>query len=131
MALAGYQVPILQPDGAFVDSNPGSLNQWLKQHGGYDSQNDLIEETIPLVDPSRVNFVGYWRQNQPLSASQLQTMLDLGVIVIGNVHQGRHFVLITGYSADLTTFTVNDPGFDTLSYQYTDFVGFRVFSITD
>ena len=51
-------------------------------------------------------------------------------IITANVHNGEHFVLLTGYGDDADTFAVNDSGFDTLYYSYaTDVVGYRIFDM--
>ena len=57
--------------------------------------------------------------------------IEAGRVVIGNVMDGGHFVLLTGYSDDGDTFAVNDPGFDTPTYSYSnDIVGYRIFDMT-
>ena len=43
-----------------------------------------------------------------------------GKIVILNVHNGGHWVLATGHSG--SSFTVNDPGYNTGSYTYSQIV---------
>ena len=56
--------------------------------------------------------------------------LNKGRIVIANVHAGKHFVLLTGYSDDGDTFAVNDPGFYVDTYSYSvDVVGYRIFDM--
>ena len=53
-------------------------------------------------------------------------------MVIANVNNGGHFVLLTGYSvADNDTFAVNDPGYNRDTYSYSsDVVGYRIFDMT-
>merc|ERR1711871_1798078 len=98
-------------------ANPQTLNSWLQTHGGYDSQNDMYEGVVPMIDPSRIKWPsdGMHRTND-LSYKVVSSYLDQGRIVIGNVLNGGHFVLLTGYSADGDTFSVNDPGFSTETY---------------
>ena len=51
-------------------------------------------------------------------------------IVIANVMQGEHFVLIVGYRSDNDTLIVNDSGFNRNSYSYSnDVVGWRLFDM--
>ena len=46
------------------------------------------------------------------------------------VLHGRHFVLIVGYdTSDESVWYVHDPGFETESYSYDDFVGYRLFEM--
>ena len=53
-----------------------------------------------------------------------------GRIVIANVNKGRHFVLVTGWTDDGDSMTVNDPGFDKDTYSYSnDIVGFRIYDM--
>lgn len=50
MGLAGTSIPITDN----VDSTPKTLNEWLKNNGGYDGSNDLIESVVPDIDPDRI-----------------------------------------------------------------------------
>ena len=127
MGLAGAGIPIQ----AGVDSTPQTLNEWLRNNEGY-SGNNLIETQVPLSDPSRIFWPddGFHKTND-LSFEVVCSYLDKGRIVIGNVHDGGHFVLLDGYSAeDGDTFHVRDPGFhqDTYSYK-NDLVGYRIFDM--
>ncbi len=56
--------------------------------------------------------------------------LNKGRIVVANVNNGGHFVLITGYSDDKDSFAVNDPGYSTTQYSYSkDVVGYRIYDM--
>ena len=59
------------------------------------------------------------------------TFLERGRVVIANVNNGGHFVLLTGYSkSDNDTFAVNDPGYNRDYYSYSnDVVGYRIFDM--
>jgi hypothetical protein len=128
MGLAGADINVK----AFIRSTPKTLNEWLKRNDGYDGSNDLIEAAIPRIDPDRISWAdeGMHRTND-LSYSTVASYLDKGRIVIANVHNGGHFVLLTGYDlADGDIFSVNDPGFATDFYSYsTDVVGYRIFDM--
>ena len=62
----------------------------------------------------------------------VKSFLDIGRVVIANVNNGGHFVLLTGYSVgDNDTFAVNDPGYNRDSYSYSlDVVGYRIFDMS-
>ena len=130
MGLAGTGIPIKATP--HVDSTPKSLNVWLKNNDGYDEYNDLIESQVPLIDPSRITWPadGMHKTND-LAYDTVRSYLDKGRIVIANVNEGGHFVLLTGYSeTDGDTFAVNDPGYDRNTYSYKDdVVGYRIFDM--
>ncbi|EGG15825.1 ENTH/VHS domain-containing protein [Cavenderia fasciculata] len=124
MSLAGKGVLI---DGQL--STPASLNQWLLGNQGYNSNSDLIESQIPLISPLNVDWVGPLYNGTDFTMSEVATMLaEQDIIVILNVDNGGHFVLATGTDSDpslATTIYVNDPGFQRVSYDYTQVVGYR------
>lgn len=129
MGLAGTRIPIKkQPH---IPSDPKSFNAWLKNNDGY-SGNNLVETQVPLIDPDRIMWPedGMHKTND-LSFSEVCTYLEKGRIVIGNVNEGGHFVLLTGYSTeDGDSFAVNDPGYDRETYSYkNDIVGYRIFDM--
>ena len=69
-------------------------------------------------------------RNNDLPFATVMEYLEAGRIVIGNVHDGGHFVLLTGYSDDGDTFAVNDPGYHSDTYSYkNDVVGYRIFDM--
>ncbi len=53
-------------------------------------------------------------------------------VVIANVMQGQHFVLVIGFSYDdPDSLLVNDPGFNYTTYSYSkDVVGWRLFDMS-
>mmetsp|Transcript_5707 Transcript_5707/g.7986 ORF Transcript_5707/g.7986 Transcript_5707/m.7986 type:complete len:191 (-) Transcript_5707:61-633(-) len=114
-----------------ISSNPGVLNTWLQQNGGYDADNDLYEEVIFEIAPNDVAYLGPYYNNTSLSPQTLKVMLLNELVVIANVMNGGHFVLMTGFNDDLTQWYVNDPGFDKDYYLYDDIVGYRVFVMAD
>jgi hypothetical protein len=129
MGLAGTGIPIKAP---LIDSTPKTLNVWLKNNDGYDDSNDLIETQVPLIDPSRIAWPeDAMHKTNDLSYETVRSYLDKGRIVIANVNNGGHFVLLTGYSeTDGDTFAVNDPGHDRDTYSYkNDVVGYRIFDM--
>ncbi len=62
---------------------------------GYDNDNGLNEEVVPQIAPSRVAWPadGMHRTND-LSPEMVRSYLLIGRVVIANVRNGRHFVLV-------------------------------------
>ena len=87
-------------------SNPGTLNSWLKSHGGYVS-GDLF--VWGAVAPFGMSFVGFSSNH-----NDIRNHFNAGKAVILNVNNGGHYVLMTGHSS--TAYNVNDPGFARGSY---------------
>jgi hypothetical protein len=126
MGIAGVKIQI---DG--LSSDPGTLNTWLKANDGY-SNNNLIEGAVPKIDPSRISWpADAMHTTNDLPYDTVCKYIHQGRIVIGNVLNGGHFVLLVGYSTtDGDTFLVNDSGFNTNSYSYSkDIVGYRIFDM--
>jgi len=126
MGLAGTHIPI-----KVLPSTPKVLNEWLKNNEGYDG-NNLIETQVPLINPDRIAWPDDgFHKTKDLSFVEVTEYINKGRIVIGNVNNGGHFVLLTGYSTeDGDSFAVNDPGYsrDTYSYEK-DLVGFRIYDM--
>ena len=114
-------------------ANPGSLNAWLQNNSGYNSDNDLSEAAIPDISPSQITWPidGMHRTND-LSIYTVRAYLLKQRVVIANVLEGSHFVLVTGFSYDdEDTLFVNDPYFNTTSYSFsTGIVGWRIFDMS-
>jgi hypothetical protein len=91
--------------GTGHDFNPSTLNQWLKEHGGYLNGDLLVWGSI--------NSLGLTYQGK-IASFQIQSVLDQGKIVICNVRNGAHWVLAYGY--DGNNIFVNDPGYNVTSY---------------
>lgn len=127
MGLAGVGIVIKRN----IPSNPKTLNEWLRRNDGYDGSNDLIETQVPLIDPSRISWQDdAFHKTNDLPYDTVVSYLQKGRIVIANVNNGGHFVLLTGFSADGDTFFVNDPGYQRDSYSYkSDVVGYRIFDM--
>ena len=128
MGLSGAGIPISNSTSA----NPSTLNSWLQANGGYDGSNDFIEEALPALDPERV----FWPSDAMHRANDVEYGVvcewveESGRVVIANVRNGGHFVLITGCGEDGDTYYVNDPGFDVGEYSYkNDVVGYRIFDM--
>jgi hypothetical protein len=85
---------------------PATLNAWLKGHGGYVSDDLFVWASI---NPLGVRFAGF------ISNSVIASNIAADNIVIVNVHNGGHWVLVTSM-LDANTVAVNDPGYSTTSY---------------
>eukprot|EP00042_Codosiga_hollandica_P033425 m.222825 g.222825 ORF g.222825 m.222825 type:complete len:360 (+) comp54184_c0_seq1:109-1188(+) len=125
MSLGGYNITI-----SGQTSNPGTLNTWLRNNHGYTSGNDLIESVVPGINPAHISWPSDgMHPTNDLPLDTIRGYLLTGRVVIANVMHGEHFVLCIGFSySDPDTIYVNDPGFSTLSYSYSqDVVGWRLF----
>ncbi len=92
-----------------VNTNPGALNQWLIQNGGYLDQDLLVWGAVAQAAQAQGVQLSYqgW---QNYSATAVQDSLAQGNPVIAQVtlDGNMHFVLITGESSDGTLW-INDP----------------------
>ena len=66
-----------------------------------------------------------------LKLQTVQLYLEKGRVMIANVMNGSHFVLVTGWEQENEdTLFVNDPGFNLNNYSYSqDVVGWRIFDM--
>ncbi len=114
---------------------PATMNTWLRGNGGYVSgTSDLQESVVPKLSPSRISWPsdGMHTTND-LPFATIKEYIDRKVprIVIANVMDGGHFVLVVGYRADGDTLVVNDSGFNRNTYSYSkDVVGWRIFDMS-
>lgn len=110
-------------------AQPGRLNTWLKNHGGY--SGDLIIWGALENLNNRITHQGRYYGYDSIAASTLRTYLNNGnKAIIGQVRGGSHWVLLTGHNGG-TTFYVNDPNYSTGSYSYSSFTGYSVYTITN
>lgn len=85
--------------------NPGTLNHWLRNNGGYSGN---------LFMWGSVNKLGVSYVGKVYSTSEMSSYIDKGYDVILNVRNGGHWVLATGHDAN--NFFVRDPGYSVSSY---------------
>lgn len=97
--------------GVGKNYNPGTLNTWLKGHGGYVSGDLFVWASVNSLG---IKYVG------KVANSNIASNLASGHIVILNVHNGGHWVLATSMSG--STIHVNDPGYSTTSYTLSEIV---------
>ena len=94
--------------GAAAD--PGSLNRWLGQNGGYVSGNSFVWGSVGSLG---LGYVG-----QTSSATDIRSHFRNGRAVVLNVRNGGHWVLMTG--ATTAGYTVRDPGYSVTTYNNAD-----------
>ena len=136
MAMAGYNIPIMNDNGENMVTTPGTLNWWLQQNNGYENgTSNLNENVLNKIPNDRVKWYdqnGMHTKND-ISIDTLREYLQdyKRRIVIANVMEGQHFVLVYDINmSDKDTLLVNDPGqfHDTYSYK-NDVVGWRIFDM--
>ena len=88
-----------------VNPTCGNLNTWLKSNGGF-RRNLLVWSSVASL--------GLRYEGQTSTLASIKTAVNANKIVIINVKQGGHWVLVTGYSGDV--FTVMDPGYPKTTY---------------
>mmetsp|Transcript_11328 Transcript_11328/g.39468 ORF Transcript_11328/g.39468 Transcript_11328/m.39468 type:complete len:560 (-) Transcript_11328:178-1857(-) len=98
-------------NGDHID--PGRLNSWLRDHGGYEGGDELVWNAVAKLGRLHVKSAG------PLSAAKIREEVSHCHPVIANVRGGSHWVLIVGWDdKDEDNFLVNDPGFPDVAYEY-------------
>ena len=107
-----------------VDTDPGRLNTWLTNNGGFSGGCYIIWSTAVNIG-SGFTYIG----NPGQDFNRLRSELDAGYPVIVEVNNnGQHFVVVTGYSGD--TYYINDPAYTsrtTLASYGNSFVGMRIY----
>jgi hypothetical protein len=110
---------ILQTKGA--NKNPSTLNSWLKSNGGYSGGCNINWASVNAFGV--VTFIG----KQPgATETDICNGLKAGHGLVANVHNGGHWVLLTGCRGG-GVFDVNDPGYSTTTYKKSDIVDLAVY----
>lgn len=66
-----------------------------------------------------------------MAIDEVKRLVDSkSTVVIANVMNGGHFVLVVGYDKGQTNLYVNDPGFQREFYPFDQVVGWRIFIMT-
>ena len=112
--------------GAMRHADPGTLNAWLKGHGGYEGGDELVWNAVAPLGKLHLKIF------QPsITTAAIREHVKLCHPVIANVLKGTHWVLIVGFDAhDDGVFYVNDPGFSRTSYDYSGMSHFVVYTDT-
>ncbi|EGD79723.1 hypothetical protein PTSG_10707 [Salpingoeca rosetta] len=109
---------LLHTRGVSVD--PGSLNNWLIHNGGYASGDLIVWSAVDKF--GKTSYQGIENPSINAVISGLQSCHG----IIANVRGGTHWVLLTGHAGG-STFKVNDPGFSTTEYNFSDMLRFAVY----
>ena len=99
-------------------ANPGNLNAWLRNNGGY-SGNMFVWGAMA---PYGLKFLGW-----PESSDEIKKHICANRVVILNVNGGGHWVLATGYTGN--TYQVMDTGYPKETYATSEVVCAGVFSL--
>ena len=113
MTLAGHGKKV---DGK--TATPGTLNAWLKKHGGY--QGNLF--VWGAVSKFGLKYHGKVKGTTTINSYISKSCYD----VILNVNHGGHWVLATGKGT--STFSVRDPGYSKTSYGHGEVVQAAIYS---
>jgi len=96
-----------------VDTNPGVLNAWLINNGGYANGCDIIWAKADAFGKTTFQAM------ETASEDSICSGISAGHGIIANVRGGTHWVLLTGCKGG-GVFTVNDPGFNQDTYTLGD-----------
>lgn len=103
-----------------TNKDPGSLNSWLKSNGGYSSGCLINWASVNAF--GTVTYIGKQHPNE----SEICNGLKAGHGLVANVHNGGHWVLLTGCNGG-GVYRVNDPGYSTTTYKHSDIVEIAVY----
>eukprot|EP01102_Stenamoeba_stenopodia_P004414 TRINITY_DN14725_c0_g1_i1.p1 TRINITY_DN14725_c0_g1~~TRINITY_DN14725_c0_g1_i1.p1 ORF type:complete len:218 (+),score=48.82 TRINITY_DN14725_c0_g1_i1:34-654(+) len=111
---------------------PATLNDWLIHNNGYTciagDCNNLVIDSPQNIIPGAVKSLGEFEKP---SAESLQEFLMNTTTVIGHVRNNTHFVLLTGFiPGNFSTFWVNDPFYNSTTYEYDEITDVIVYEMT-
>ena len=71
------------------------------------------------------------KTNDITPAALVALLRKTNKVILANVRNGTHFVLVTGYPKGVTPsqFAVNDPALFQTAYSFDSIVGFRVLTV--
>eukprot|EP01089_Gocevia_fonbrunei_P013081 TRINITY_DN324_c0_g1_i1.p1 TRINITY_DN324_c0_g1~~TRINITY_DN324_c0_g1_i1.p1 ORF type:complete len:202 (+),score=41.30 TRINITY_DN324_c0_g1_i1:85-690(+) len=116
MALGGRGY--LLPEHQTID--PGTLNQWLRTHNGYECVDGDCDNLV-LDAANRIEAgIKFISEKEKPSLETVKEWIKIGnPIAIAHVRNRTHFVLLTGYyDSNNSTLDVNDPYYESDSYDY-------------
>jgi len=133
MALAGRGLKI--PTG--LVPTPATLNYWLQKQtnpAGYLDTDILNTPVLTAISPKIKLGANYMHRTNDLKAGDVVKLMAAGKVVIANVHDGRHFVLLVGYPkngpySNSTVFAAQDPALFATSYTHQSISGYRIFTM--
>ena len=103
-ALNGHGIRFrLQNNNDLIVPNPGTVNKFLRQNGGYDSDSNFIHETITKMcksgapTPCAISLPeDFMHRAADITMAQMRKRLSEYTSMVANVKNGRHFVLAVG-----------------------------------
>jgi hypothetical protein len=91
------------------------LNSWLHSNGGYANGCNICWGSVDAFGVTK------YQGKEHASESAICSGLSKGHGIVANVHNGGHWVLLTGCAGN-GVFYVNDPGFSTTTYHLSEIV---------
>jgi len=119
MSLTSYGIEI---DGHAA--NPGVLNEWLTNNGGYLDEDLIIWDTIDSLGKLQFN-----EMVSDMTPDQMGKYVSQCFPVIVNVRDGTHWVLVINATADPEMWEVRDPAFNQQYYNISTMLNFVVYSV--
>lgn len=104
-----------------TNKDPSSLNSWLKNNGGYSGGCNINWASVNAF--GTITFIG---KEPGATENDICNGLKAGHGLVANVHNGGHWVLLTGCRGG-GVFDVNDPGYSTTTYKKSDIVDLAVY----
>jgi hypothetical protein len=107
-----------------VQTDPGDMNNWLKQNNGYASGCLVYWSVATGRSGGTVQWAGQYDYTSiPADLNRINSELNAGYPVIAEVRlsSSQHFVVITGYTG--STYYINDPWYgdeSTINGRYGD-----------
>lgn len=96
-----------------VNIDPGSLDVWLTNNGGYASGCNIYWGKVDAFGVT--TYMGQQYANE----NEICTGLSKNHGIIANVNNGGHWVLLTGCAGN-GVFYVNDPGYSRTTYKMSE-----------
>jgi len=95
-----------------VDTDPHSLNNWLKGNNGYLGSSSIIWSKAAEMAGGKVNYQGMVNYSETADIEYINSLIDNGYPVIArmNFQNTPHYVVITGRSE--FTYFINDPWYE-------------------
>ncbi len=94
-----------------LETDPGELNNWLKNNGGYVGSGAIVWSVAVSRVPG-LNYLGSVSYPSGADLDFIKQIIDRGFPVLAEMHYkgSSHYVVLCGYND--TTFFVNDPWYE-------------------
>ena len=95
-----------------VDTDPGRLNDWLKENNGYMGTSSIMWSKAVELSGGNIKYLGMENYQGTADIEKINWMLDSGCPVIArmNYKGTNHYVVISGRSD--FTYYINDPWYE-------------------